>query len=187
MLFAYHHQPFAYFQRFDPATARGRALRRVHLRDARDLEVDIRSGQLPPVAFYKPSDINSEHPGYGSVAAGNAVLGRLRAMLDASPIRESYALIVTYDENGGFFDHVAPPVGTSAGARADFFGPGTRIPAILVSPLIAGGTIDSTEYESTSVIKMISDRFALDPLPSARFQAVRSLADAFEPARTGAR
>jgi phospholipase C len=177
--FAYHHQPFAYFQRFDPATARGRAQRRIHLRDARDLQVDIESGQLPPVSFYKPGDVNSEHPGYGSVAAGNAVLGRIRAMLDASPVRESYALIVTYDENGGFFDHVAPPSGASAGARADFFGPGTRIPAILVSPVVAGGKIDSTEYESTSVIKMIADRFGLDPLPGARFDAVKSLAGAF--------
>ena len=83
MLFAYQHQPFAYFQRFDPATARGLAERR--LRDAKELEIDIKSGQLPPVSFYKPTDINSEHPGYGSVAAGNAVLGRLRAMLNSSP------------------------------------------------------------------------------------------------------
>jgi phospholipase C len=180
LLFSYHHQPFAYFQRFDPGTARGRAQRRVHLRDARDLEIDVESGQLPPVAFYKPGNLNSEHPGYGSVAAGNALLGRLRAMLDASPMRETYALIVTYDENGGFFDHVAPPSGAAAGARADFFGPGTRIPAVLVSPLVAGGKIDSTEYESTSVIRMIADRFGLDPLPSARFNAVKSLADAFE-------
>jgi phospholipase C len=187
MLFAYHHQPFAYFQRFDPATARGRAQRRAHLRDARDLQFDIKSGQLPPVSFYKPSDINSEHPGYGSVAAGNAVLGRLRAMLDSSPMRASYALIVTYDENGGFFDHVAPPAGPSAGARADFFGPGTRIPTVLLSPLIGGGKIDSTEYESTSIIKMIAERFALDPLPSARLTAVRSLAEAFEPAGAATR
>jgi len=180
MLFAYHHQPFAYFQRFDPATASGRAQRRIHLRDAKDLAVDIMSGQLPPVTFYKPADINSEHPGYGSVAAGNAVLGRLRAMLDASPIRDSYALIVTYDENGGFFDHVAPPMGEKAGARADFFGPGTRIPTILVSPLVKGGRIDSTEYETTSITRMIAERFDLDPLPSPRFHAVNSLADAFE-------
>ena len=179
MLFAYHHQPFAYFQRFDPSTARGRAERRIHLRDARDLEVDIRSGQLPPVAFYKPADLYSEHPGLGSVAAGDAVIGRVMAMLENSPIRDSYALIITYDENGGFFDHVAPPAGPAAGARADFFGPGTRIPAILVSPLVRRGTVDSTEYETTSILKFIAERFGLDPLPSPRFHAVKSLGDAF--------
>jgi phospholipase C len=180
MLFAYHHQPFAYFQRFDPSTAKGRAERRIHLRDARDLEADIRSGQLPPVTFYKPADLYSEHPGLGSVAAGDAVIGRVMALLGDSPIRDSYALIITYDENGGFFDHVAPPAGPAAGARADFFGPGTRIPAILVSPFARHGVIDSSEYETTSILKLIAERFDLDPLPSPRFKAVRSLARAFE-------
>jgi acid phosphatase len=180
ILFAYHHQPFTYFERFDPATARGRAERRIHLRDARDLEVDIQSGQLPQVAFYKPADLNSEHPGYGSVAAGDAVIGRVLAMLEAGPMRHSYALIITYDENGGFFDHAVPPAGLDAGGRADFFGPGTRIPAVLVSPLVTPGRIDSTEFESTSILKLIADRFDLDPLPSPRYAAVRSLAEAFE-------
>ncbi|HZA91049.1 MAG TPA: alkaline phosphatase family protein [Gemmatimonadales bacterium] len=179
MLFAYHHQPFAYFQRFNPSTARGRAERRIHLRDARDLEADIRSGQLPPVTFYKPADLDSEHPGLGSVAAGDAVIGRVMAMLGDSPMRASYALIVTYDENGGLFDHVAPPARPVAGARADFFGPGTRIPTILISPLAQPGTINSSEYDTTSILKFIAERFDLDPLPSPRFQAVRSLAEAF--------
>jgi phospholipase C len=180
MRFAYHHQPFAYFQRFDPSTSKGRADRRIHLRDAQDLEVDIRLAQLPPVTFYKPADINSEHPGLGSVAAGDAVIGRVREMLDRSAIRNSYALIITYDENGGFFDHVSPPAGPAVGDRADFFGPGTRIPAILVSPLIKPGAINSTEFETTSIAKLLVERFDLDPLPSPRFHAVRSLGELFE-------
>jgi phospholipase C len=94
-------------------------------------------------------------------------------------MRASYALIVTYDENGGVFDHVAPPARPAAGARADFFGPGTRIPTILISPLAQPGTINSSEYDTTSILKFIAERFDLDPLPSPRFQAVRSLADAF--------
>jgi phospholipase C len=179
MLFAYH-QPFAYFQRFDPSTTKGRAERRIHLRDARDLDSDIRSGQLPPVTFYKPADLHSEHPGLGSVAAGDAVIGRVMAMLGDSSIRASYALIITYEENGGFFDHVAPPTGPAAVVRADFFGPGTRIPAILVSPFVRRGVIDSSEYETTAILKFIAERFDLVLLPSPRFKAVRSLAEAFE-------
>jgi phospholipase C len=180
MSFAYHHQPFAYFERFDPATARGRADRRRHLRDASDLEVDIRSGQLPPVSFYKPADVHSQHPGIGSVAAGDAVISRVMTMLDESPLRDTYALFITYDEFGGLFDHVAPPAGPAVGARADFFGPGTRIPAVLVSPLVRGGRIDSRELETTSLLKVLAERFDLDPLPSARFRAVASFADVFE-------
>lgn len=179
LMFADHHQPFAYFARFDPSTARGRAERRIHLRDGSDLEVDILSGQIPPVAFYKPADLNSEHPGLGSVAAGDAAIGRVMELLDRSPIRSSYALIITYDEFGGFFDHVPPPAGPTARERADFFGPGTRIPAVLVSPLIKPAIVDSTQYETTSVIKFIADRFGLDPIPSPRFEGVESLASAF--------
>jgi phospholipase C len=180
MLFAYHHQPFAYFDRFDPATAHGRAQRRIHLRDGQDFEVDVLSGQLPPVSIYKPDDVESQHPGLGSVGAGDAGLGRVMDLLERSPISETYALIITYDENGGFFDHVPPPMGAEAGERADFFGPGTRIPTILVSPLIQPGAIDSTEFESTSILRLIADRFELDPLPSPRYRAVKSLTEAFE-------
>ena len=176
MRFAYHHQPFAYFDRFDPSTPRGRAQRRAHLRDARDFESDLRSGQLPPVSIYKPANINSEHPGEGSVAAGDALIGRLVEMIDASPIRDSYAFIITYDEFGGLFDHVPPPTGP----QADFFGPGTRIPAVLLSPFVKPGTIDSTEFETTSILKFISERFELDPLPSTRLRRVKSLSSAFD-------
>jgi len=180
MRFSYHHQPFAYFERFNPSTANGRAERRKHLRDGGELEVDIRSGQLPPVAFYKPANVNTEHPGESSVAAGDVVIGRILALLEASPIRNSYALIVTFDEFGGFFDHVAPPAGAAVGQRADFFGPGTRIPAIVVSPFAKRGSIDSTELETTSILKFLAERFQLGPLPSARFQAVKSIAHVFD-------
>jgi phospholipase C len=91
-----------------------------------------------------------------------------------------HALIITYDENGGFFDHVAPPAGPAAGARADFFGPGSRVPTILVSPLAGRGMIDSAEYETTSILRLIAERFDLDPLPSRRFQAAKSLGEAFD-------
>jgi phospholipase C len=177
--FSYHHQPFAYFERFNPSTAHGRAERRKHLRDGRDLELDLRSGQLPPVAFYKPANVNTEHPGESSVAAGDAVIGRIMALLASSPMRNSYALIVTFDEFGGFFDHVAPPAGPTVGGRADFFGPGSRIPAIVVSPLVKPGSVDSTELETTSILKVLIERFQLGPLPSARFKAVNSFAHVF--------
>jgi phospholipase C len=180
MRFSYHHQPFAYFERFNPSTATGRAERRKHLRDGRDLEIDLGTGQLPPVTFYKPANVNTEHPGESSVAAGDAVIGRILALLDASSIRNSYALIITFDEFGGFFDHVAPPMGPAAGQRADFFGPGTRIPAIVVSPFVRAGSIDSTELETTSILKFLAERFQLDPLPSSRFEGVKSITHVFE-------
>ena len=70
-------------------------------------------------------------------------------------------VIVTYDENGGFWDHVPPP-------RGDRWGPGTRIPAIIVSPFARKGFVDSTSYDTTSILKFITRRFGLTPLPGVR-------------------
>ena len=69
--------------------------------------------------------------------------------------------------------------GATAGARADFFGPGTRVPTVVVSPF-AKGEVDHTEYETTSILKLIGERHRLNPLPSARYGAVESLAKAFD-------
>ncbi len=66
-------------------------------------------------------------------------------------------MIVTYDENGGFWDHVAPPKG-------DRWGPGTRIPAIVVSPYAKKGYVDHTLYDTTSILRFITKRFDLPVL-----------------------
>lgn len=178
--FQWHHQPFAYFARFDPTSQKGRAERAAHLKDAADLEADIRSGALPPVAFYKPIGVLNQHPGYANLVPGDEEVARIVRLMDESPMRGSYALVITYDEYGGFFDHVPPPAGAAAGGRADFFGPGSRVPTILVSPFARKGVVDHTEYDTTSILKMIAERHRLDPLPSPRVRAVESLAKAFD-------
>src|SRR6266853_1127504 len=73
--------------------------------------------------------------------------------------------IVTYDENGGYWDHVPPPSGPGWGDR---WGPGTRVPTIVVSPFARRGYVDKTPYDTTSVIKFITRRFGLEPLPGVR-------------------
>jgi phospholipase C len=66
-------------------------------------------------------------------------------------------VVVTYDENGGFWDHVGPP-------KADRWGPGNRIPALIVSPFARMGTVDHTEYDTTSILRLITARFELPVL-----------------------
>jgi phospholipase C len=178
--FQWHHQPFAYFARFDPTTQTGRDQRTAHLRDAGTLEADIKSGSLPPVTFYKPIGILNQHPGYASLLPGDEEVGRIVRLMDESPMKDSYAVVITYDENGGFWDHAAPPAGPGAGARADFFGPGTRVPTVVVSKYARKGSVDHTEYDTTSILRLIAERHRLDPLPSARFGAVESLSKAFD-------
>ena len=73
-------------------------------------------------------------------------------------------IIVTYDENGGFWDHVAPPSG-------DRWGPGTRIPTILISPWVKQDFVDHTAYDTSSILKLITKRFSLTPLEGVRQKA----------------
>jgi phospholipase C len=77
-------------------------------------------------------------------------------------------VIVTYDENGGFWDHVSPPTGPG---HSDRWGPATRIPALIVSPFAKRGFVDDTQYDTTSIIKFVTRRFGLEPLPGVRAKA----------------
>ncbi|MEP7275977.1 MAG: acid phosphatase, partial [Betaproteobacteria bacterium] len=115
--FVTHHQPFNYFARFAPGTPD----RERHLKDYTDLSAAIDKGTLPAVAFYKPQGVLNQHPGYADVLSGDEHIAALIAKIKASPLWASTVIIVTYDENGGFWDHVPPPKG-------DRWGPGTRIP-----------------------------------------------------------
>ena len=152
-----HHQPFNYFSRFAPGTKD----RAEHLKDGAELFDDIEHGRLPQVTFYKPQGELNEHPGYTDVMSGDEHIANLVKKLQASPQWKNMLIIVTYDENGGFWDHVAPP-------KADRWGPGNRIPAIIISPYAKRGYIDSTPYDTTSILKLITKRFKLAPLPGVR-------------------
>lgn len=152
-----HHQPFNYFLRFAPGTTD----RAEHLKDGSEFMNDIASGKLPQVVFYKPQGELNEHPGYADVLSGDQHIAGLVRKLQASPQWKNMLIIVTYDENGGFWDHVAPPKG-------ERWGPGNRIPAIIISPYAKKGFVDNTPYDTTSILKLITKRFKLEPLAGVR-------------------
>ncbi len=156
-----HHQPFNYFARFAPGTAD----RAAHLKDGADLLADIDQGALPPVTFYKPTGKHNQHPGYTDLVSGDAHIADVLERLKKGPQWGKMLVIVTYDENGGFWDHVAPPTGAGWGDR---WGPGMRVPAIIISPFAKRDHIDSTSYDTTSILKLITQRFGLEPLPGVR-------------------
>jgi phospholipase C len=167
--FTPHHQPFNYFARFAPGTPD----RAEHLKDYNDFVAAIDNGSLPAVAFYKPQGTLNQHPGgYADILSGDQHVADLVQRIRSSPLWASTAIIVTYDENGGFWDHVPPPKG-------DRWGPGSRIPAIIISPFAKRGYVDHTSYDTTSIIKFITRRFGLEPLPGAR-QGAGDLVNAFD-------
>lgn len=153
-----HHQPLNYFADLAPGTDN----RARHLLDAgidgRAFIAAIDKGALPQVTFYKPQGNLNEHPGYADVESGDRHIADVIAHLQKSPQWNHMVVIVTYDENGGFWDHVAPPKG-------DRFGPGTRIPALIVSPFAKKGFVDHTQYDTTSILRFVTRRFGLEPLP----------------------
>ena len=151
-----HHQPFNYYANLDPVAHA--ADRTAHLKDYTDLVADAAAGTLPPVAFYKPEGVYNQHPGYANLVDGDARIADLVTKLQASPQYKNMVIVITYDEFGGAWDHVAPPKG-------DKIGPGTRIPAIIVSPYAKKGTVDHTQYDTASILRLITRRFGLDALP----------------------
>ena len=163
-LFQFHHQPFVYFEKY----ADGTAAKTIHLRDETDFIAEAKRGELPAVSFVKPIGANNEHPGYADLATGEQHVVELLNAIMSATTWDRTAIIITYDENGGFWDHVAPP-------RTDEWGPGTRVPTIVLSPLARGG-VDSTVYDTTAILKLIEERWKLEPL-SSRDASQASMAD----------
>jgi phospholipase C len=185
-LFQFHHQPLNYFAAFDPATPAGAASRAAHLRDeAEFLALARRSKsrcQLKAVSFVKPIGAENEHPGYASEPHGSDHLVRLLRAVSESACGRDTLIIVTYDEFGGQWDHVSPPGQGNENGPHDVWGPGTRIPALVLSPhLKASFVVDTASHDTTSIVATIEHRFGLDPL-GPRDAVVQDFSSAFEAA-----
>ena len=167
-LFQFHHQPFAYYQNY----ADGTDGRKQHLKDESELYYNIQNNSLPSVSFLKPIGEENEHPGYADTAEGDMHTAQLIDLIQKSPAWQDTAIIITYDENGGFWDHVVPPT-------IDKWGPGARVPTLIISPYAKKGFIDHTQYDTTSILKFIEQRWGLAPL-STRDAATNDMSHAFD-------
>jgi acid phosphatase len=176
--FQYHHQPFNYFADLAPGTeARVKHLRDGGLGDDEHTNhflADARAGKLPAVTFYKPQGNLNMHAGYADVASGDRHIVHAVKALRASPQWENMVVIVTVDENGGWWDHVAPPQG-------DRWGPGTRVPTIVVSPFAKKGYVDHTVYDTASILRLITRVFQLESLDGLRSRDAAMMARAQKP------
>jgi phospholipase C len=169
-LFQYHHQPFAYFRNYalsrapvEPESGKpgvagtdspGSAK---FLKDERDFVAALGNGSLPQVSFVKPLGESSGHPGQSSVVSGQEWVAEMVGKIRSSPYWGSVAIFILPDENGGLWDHVAPPI-------VDTWGPGTRVPMVIVSPFARRGVIDHTQFETVSILRFIELRWNLPAL-----------------------
>ncbi len=147
-----------------------------------DFAADVKANRLPKVSWLVPNFLQSEHPALPVALGAVAMVTALRILLSNPAVWEKTALIISYDENGGFFDHVTPPTappGTpgewvtvpdinsvpgSGGIRGPL-GLGFRVPCIVVSPFSRGGLMVHDIFDHTSQLKLIS-KFATPPNPS---------------------
>jgi phospholipase C len=140
---------------------------------------DLAAGQLPEVAWIVGAPGGSEHPPQDVGVGSGSVAADIVNPLGASPYWAGLALFVTWDDYGGFYDHVGPPA-------VDAYGYGFRVPCLVISPFARAGHIDSTVYDHCSILRFIENRYGLSPL-AARDAAAVDLSAAFDftqPARS---
>ncbi len=125
---------------------------RSHFATADRFAADLAAGDLAEVTWVIGAPGGDEHPPK-SVAAGSAsVADTIVNPLGMSPFWPSLAVFVTWDDYGGFYDHVPPP-------QVDAFGYGFRVPCLVISPFARPGFIDHTVYDHTSILRLVEDRF----------------------------
>jgi phospholipase C len=143
-----------------------------------DFRTDVANNRLPAVSWIIPSLLNCEHPALPPAFGAQGILQVFDILTSNPAVWEKTALIISYDENGGFFDHVAPPVappGTPgeyvtvplAGVReadgiAGPIGLGFRVPCLVISPYTRGGLVASEVFDHTSQLRLIETRFGVE-------------------------
>ncbi len=135
-----------------------------HIKRFEDFAKDAKAGTLPPVVYIDPSfSLNDDHPPHHP-SAGQQLIGAVYAALAQSPQWKNILFVLTYDENGGFFDHVMPPTAPDALAASGFNQLGFRVPSMVIGPYVKPGYVSSTVFDHTSVLRHIENMFGLEPL-----------------------
>jgi phospholipase C len=144
-------------------------------RSNKKIFADISGGTLPAVSWMVPDSVNSDHPGHRSRTGPSAVADLVNAV-GQSPYWKSTAIVVLWDDWGGFYDNVRPPFRDRSG------GLGFRVPMLVVSPYARQGYVSHTQYEFGSILRFIEDNWRLGRLGTSDVRAT-SIADCFDFAR----
>jgi phospholipase C len=146
-----------------------------------DFRSDVANGTLPAVSWVVPSLLTCEHPALPAALGALGILQVVDILTSNPAVWEKTALIVSYDENGGFFDHVPPPTAppgtpgeyvtapiTGLAAAEGIAGPiglGFRVPCFIISPFSRGGLVASEIFDHTSQLRFLERRFGV-PVPN---------------------
>jgi phospholipase C len=161
-----------------------------------EFATDVAAGSLPPVSWIIPTLVDSEHPSAAPTNGASHVARVLSTLMSNPDVWSKTVVFLTYDENGGFFDHVAPPTapaGTAgesltvtplpkdAGGVAGPIGLGFRVPTLVISPFSRGGLVNSDTFDHTSLLRFLETRFGpeVPNLSAWRRSATGDLTSAF--------
>ncbi len=133
---------------------------------------DVSNGSLSAVSWVSPSDENSDHAGFGAKDTGPQWVAKVVNAIGKSQYWKSTAVVVVWEDWGGWYDHVAPP-------QLDYAGLGIRVPMIVVSPYAKAKYVSHTQYEFGSIIRFIEDNWSLGRLGTTDTRAT-SIGDAFD-------
>ncbi len=146
------------------------------------------NGTLPQFSIIDPDfgtlgseGANDDHPAH-NVTLGQVFLSSVYQALAQSPQWDRCLLIITYDEHGGFFDHVQPPTATDD--EPDFDRLGMRVPSLVIGPHVRRGCVNSTVFEHASVLATVARKFGLEPL-TTRVAAAADLSSCINPEYLG--
>jgi phospholipase C len=148
-----------------------------------DFFTEAQAGTLPAFCMVDPiftvGDTvgNDDHPP-ADVREGQAFLAQIHAALAQSPQWDRCLFVITYDEHGGYFDHVPPP--KTVDQRPEFEQLGFRVPTLVIGPKVKRGTVIDTQFEHVSVIATLTKKFKLEPL-NARVSATNDLSSCIDP------
>jgi phospholipase C len=168
--------PFEYYKQFedDPKT----------MKDLSDLATDLQGGTLPSFSFVKRVQYKNEHPGYGTeITKGAAAVQEIVDLVAGSPYASDTLVLVTWDEGGGFFDHVAPPPASASDGQPY----GMRVPLLAIGTFARKGTVSHVVMEHSSIVKFLEWNFlGTTGQLGARDTEVANIGSLLDPAQTGA-
>jgi len=131
---------------------------------------DAQSGNLPAFSWLVTATANSDHPPYSVCVGENWTVEQVNAVMQG-PDWNATVIFLTWDDPGGFYDHVPPP-------KLDVYGLGVRVPLLIISPYAKSGYISHTQYEFSSVLAFVEARYGLPPL-TTRDAVANNMLDAF--------
>ncbi len=157
-----------------------------HMRDYADLQTDVTAGTLPSFSYVKAREYRNEHPNVSTISDGISFVTSTLNTLSVTPYVDNTLVLLTWDEGGGFFDHVSPPPGIDkddSGATVPY---GTRVPLVAIGKFARTGNVSHVQMEHSSIVRFLEYNF-IGPVGQLGFNdaKVNNIGSLLDPAQTG--